>query len=85
MSADVSRDLIHPGDEAVLGAECFLVFQNAQEDLLHQIFASRAGPVHPAKEVEEADVISLKENCHTDEIAVSNRKHERFVCWIHRS
>jgi hypothetical protein len=71
----VSRNVKHPCSEVALSPEKVPVFQDAEERVLHQVFAQFLAPVHSVKETVQLPFIALKEQPQTAHVAVADCHH----------
>jgi hypothetical protein len=75
----IARDLMEPGDQRRLDAVGMPVLQNAEEDVLDEIFGRRPVVQHPREEAEQRPVMAFEEDAQAIQIAIPDGKHQRFV------
>jgi hypothetical protein len=75
----VSSDLVHPGAERGSWTVGLPVFQNAEEDVLDEVFAGGAISGKPAVEIEERKLIAVKQYPQHFADTFSYLQHKLFV------
>ena len=81
--AGVSRDLIHPRDEAVGFLIGISIFQNPNEYVMNEVLAGNAISGEAAEEIVEGIAVPLIQNLQLVEIAFPDGYHKGFISPLH--
>src|ERR1700738_4689108 len=75
----VSCDLVHPGAEWSTGTIALRVFQDAEENILHEVFTRRPIAGEPAIEIKERILVAVEQHRQHFSDAFAYLQHKLFV------